>query len=162
MARQGTVKFFNPEKGFGFITPQDNDPTNNGEDIFVHFSNINGDGFKSLNEGETVTFDNFWDPNKNKTSAVNVTGMRDGIPRQQNNFNKGGGKGKGGGPMGGGFGKGGGGFGGPGPMGGFGGKGMGPGPQDQFGGGHPGMGFGGPMGGYGGPMGGPGFGGPGY
>lgn len=47
----GVVKWFNAEKGFGFIT-QDN-----GEDIFVHFSNIQKDGFKTLEEGEKVQFD---------------------------------------------------------------------------------------------------------
>ncbi|MBP1045319.1 cold-shock protein [Enterococcus sp. BWM-S5] len=47
----GTVKWFNADKGFGFIT-QDN-----GTDLFAHFSAIQGDGFKSLDEGQSVTFD---------------------------------------------------------------------------------------------------------
>jgi CspA family cold shock protein len=47
----GTVKWFNNSKGFGFITQE------NGEDVFVHFSAITGDGFKSLNEGDKVTFE---------------------------------------------------------------------------------------------------------
>ena len=46
----GTVKWFNESKGFGFIT------RDNGPDLFVHFSNISGDGFKTLQEGQAVTF----------------------------------------------------------------------------------------------------------
>ena len=48
---QGTVKWFNAEKGFGFIERE------NGEDVFVHFSAIQSEGFKSLDEGQKVTFD---------------------------------------------------------------------------------------------------------
>ncbi|WP_242985361.1 cold shock domain-containing protein [Vallitalea okinawensis] len=47
----GTVKWFNAEKGFGFITAED------GNDVFAHFSQINKDGYKTLEEGERVTFD---------------------------------------------------------------------------------------------------------
>jgi len=47
----GTVKFFNAEKGYGFITRDE------GKDVFVHYSNIQGDGFKSLSEGQRVEFD---------------------------------------------------------------------------------------------------------
>jgi len=47
----GTVKWFNSEKGFGFIERTD------GNDLFVHFSSIVGDGYKSLEEGQTVEFD---------------------------------------------------------------------------------------------------------
>ncbi|WP_404331910.1 cold-shock protein [Mesobacillus maritimus] len=48
---QGTVKWFNAEKGFGFIERE------GGDDVFVHFSAIQGDGFKSLDEGQKVTFE---------------------------------------------------------------------------------------------------------
>lgn len=49
--QQGTVKWFNAEKGFGFIEVP------GGDDVFVHFSAIQGDGFKSLDEGQRVSFE---------------------------------------------------------------------------------------------------------
>ena len=48
----GTVKWFSDEKGYGFITPEDGS-----KDLFVHFSGISGDGFKSLSEGARVEFE---------------------------------------------------------------------------------------------------------
>lgn len=48
---KGTVKWFNAEKGFGFITGED------GQDVFAHYSQINIDGFKTLEEGQKVSFD---------------------------------------------------------------------------------------------------------
>lgn len=64
MAR-GTVKWFNDSKGFGFITKED------GGDIFVHYTAIQDDGFKSLSEGQQVTFEVVDGPKGPK--AVNVT-----------------------------------------------------------------------------------------
>lgn len=64
----GTVKWFNSEKGFGFITDD-----NGGEDMFVHFSSILTEGYKSLNEGDKVTFDTEQDPkDSRKLRATNV------------------------------------------------------------------------------------------
>ncbi|MEJ2682879.1 MAG: cold shock domain-containing protein [Candidatus Sulfobium sp.] len=61
---KGTVKWFNDSKGFGFITAED------GSDVFVHHTSIVGNGFKSLAEGEQVTFDVEQGPKGPK--AVNV------------------------------------------------------------------------------------------
>ena len=63
---KGTVKWFNAQKGYGFIT---NEST--GEDVFVHFSGIAGEGSKSLEEGQNVTFD-ITEGNRG-LQAVNVT-----------------------------------------------------------------------------------------
>ena len=63
----GRVRWFDAAKGYGFIT---NDA--NGEDVFVHFSAIQGDGFKTLNEGQKVTFETETDPKNGKLRAANV------------------------------------------------------------------------------------------
>ena len=65
---KGTVKWFNESKGFGFISNDEG-----GEDVFVHFSAIVSNGFKTLAEGQKVTFDTEPDPkNSSKLRAVNV------------------------------------------------------------------------------------------
>ena len=62
---QGTVKWFNNEKGFGFITPE-----NGGNDVFVHHTAIQGSGYKSLSEGERVSFDVTKGPKGDQASNV--------------------------------------------------------------------------------------------
>ena len=64
---KGTVKWFNTAKGFGFITTED------GNDVFVHFSAINGDGFKNLSEGQAVSFE--VTQGAKGEQAVNVTAI---------------------------------------------------------------------------------------
>ena len=67
MREQGTVKWFNASKGFGFIQRQ------SGADVFVHFSAIQGDGYKSLNEGQAVEFEVTKGPKG--LQAANVTAL---------------------------------------------------------------------------------------
>jgi len=65
----GTVKWFNTEKGYGFITPQDG-----GKDLFVHFSGIEGDGYKSLNEGAKVEYEQSQGQKGPQATKVRVVG----------------------------------------------------------------------------------------
>jgi len=62
----GTVKWFDAAKGFGFISPDEG-----GKDVFVHHSSINGDGYKTLDEGQKVTFET--EQGAKGPAAVNVT-----------------------------------------------------------------------------------------
>ena len=64
--QSGTVKWFNDAKGFGFITPE------SGEDLFVHFRAIQGNGFKSLQEGQRVTFVCIKGPKGLQADAVQI------------------------------------------------------------------------------------------
>lgn len=63
----GTVKWFNSEKGYGFITPE------NGSDLFVHYSEIQSNGFRSLNEGDKVEFEITEGRKGKQASAVTVS-----------------------------------------------------------------------------------------
>jgi len=63
----GTVKWFNSEKGYGFITPDDN-----GADVFVHYSEIQGSGFRTLEENQQVTFEVGSGPKGDQAQSVSV------------------------------------------------------------------------------------------
>ena len=68
---QGTVKWFNAEKGYGFIANDEG-----GDDVFVHYSAIQAEGYKSLKEGQKVSFETETDPkNPNKLRSVNVCAL---------------------------------------------------------------------------------------
>jgi len=63
----GTVKFFNTQKGFGFIVVDGGGP-----DVFVHISEVERSGLNTLNEGQKVSFETKMDPRKGKSSAVDI------------------------------------------------------------------------------------------
>ena len=65
--QNGTVKWFNAQKGFGFIQPEDGGP-----DVFVHISAVERAGLRTLNDGQKVSYDLIADPRKGKTSAGNL------------------------------------------------------------------------------------------
>ena len=65
--KKGTVKWFNAEKGYGFLSNDEGD-----EDVFVHFSAIQTDGYRTLEEGQKVEFEEEMDERKGKLRAVNV------------------------------------------------------------------------------------------
>jgi CspA family cold shock protein len=65
--RNGTVKWFNEAKGFGFIAPEDG-----GDDVFVHFSAIRGEGFRTLHEGQAVSFESEEGPKGQKATDVAI------------------------------------------------------------------------------------------
>ncbi|MDD6994658.1 MAG: cold-shock protein [Candidatus Borkfalkiaceae bacterium] len=68
---QGTVKWFNAEKGYGFIASDEG-----GDDVFVHYSAIQAEGYRSLKEGQKVSYETETDPkNPNKLRAVNVQAL---------------------------------------------------------------------------------------
>lgn len=67
MQKNGKVKWFNDQKGYGFIEAEDGTG-----DVFVHISAVEKAGMRSLREGQTLTFDVQKDPKKNKTSATNL------------------------------------------------------------------------------------------
>ncbi|XP_059458255.1 glycine-rich protein 2 [Corylus avellana] len=140
----GTVKWFNDQKGFGFITPDDG-----GDDLFVHQSSIRAEGFRSLGEGEAVEYQ-IESGSDGRTKAVDVTGPGGADVQGSRSGSGGGGRG--------GRGGGGGGYGGGG-YGGGGGRSGGRGGGGYSSGGYGGGGYGGGGGGYGGGGGGYGGGG---
>eukprot|EP00442_Polarella_glacialis_P006323 CAMPEP_0115081464 /NCGR_PEP_ID=MMETSP0227-20121206/19286_1 /TAXON_ID=89957 /ORGANISM="Polarella glacialis, Strain CCMP 1383" /LENGTH=118 /DNA_ID=CAMNT_0002469297 /DNA_START=58 /DNA_END=410 /DNA_ORIENTATION=+ len=88
MSSQGTVKMWNDEKGFGFITP-----TDGSEDVFVHRSAL--EGCEALEKGDEVTYDSEYDQRKGKTRAINVSGGTGQQGGKGGGYGGGGGKGGG-------------------------------------------------------------------
>ncbi len=74
---KGKVKWFNNQKGYGFITRED------GKDVFVHYSAITGDGYKTLNEGQDVEFDVTQGPKGEQATNVKRLGGTPGTPIEQ-------------------------------------------------------------------------------
>ena len=68
MAQSGTVKFFNQDKGFGFITPDDG-----GKDVFVHISAVQSSGLTGLQDGQKISFDTEPDKRGKGPKAINLT-----------------------------------------------------------------------------------------
>lgn len=81
MAALGTVKWFNDTKGFGFITPDDG-----GEDLFAHFAAINMAGFKTLKEGQRVSFEVAQGPKGKQASNIQVAGAQGPKGNQASNI----------------------------------------------------------------------------
>jgi len=67
----GSVKFFNTDRGFGFITPEGGDP-----DVFVHISALEAAGIQSVSEGDRLSFDAVMDQRRGKTNAQNIKQLR--------------------------------------------------------------------------------------
>jgi cold shock protein len=67
----GTVKFFNTDRGFGFITPEGGGP-----DVFVHISALEAAGIRSVSEGDRLSFDAVMDQRRGKTNAQNIKQLR--------------------------------------------------------------------------------------
>lgn len=78
----GTVKWFSNAKGYGFIAPDEG-----GDDIFVHFSSIDMDGYKSLRQGQKVQFDLNQGPKGLLASGIRIAGAPDVMPSSPNEAN---------------------------------------------------------------------------
>jgi len=72
MQKTGKVKWFNDQKGFGFITPDDG-----GGDIFVHISAVERAGLRTLSEGQTISFEEEINPKNRKLAAANLKDLKE-------------------------------------------------------------------------------------